>query len=317
MTGTLILISRFDDPHADLVKSAAARRGVHLQNLRLGLEHRAYSVRSDSFDVKIFQADEEYSAELLRESDVLFLPFAVNHLPWVASAGNEFKTREWNATVESALLQWWDATGRRWLIGPTAPMLQDRKLYLLRTADRLFGELAIPEAQVGTHFSSFSNRGRLVAKAVNAWQQVNERQYFNTSELSDEHIHRIRANGNIAPVVIQRFIPHVSELRVYCARGALFIVQIDAEGPSPVDFRLLGRHTGTAREVTDKLSPKVCEALMELCRHLSIEYCCFDFIVDQDGGTLHLTDINPTGSWRYLARDFDVDVTDFVLDNAR
>ncbi|NMN98462.1 ATP-grasp domain-containing protein [Antrihabitans stalactiti] len=297
-----------------MITKRAASLGIEIRHLRLGLIDKYYTVRSANYGLTIDFDNFEYSAQSAEQSEVLFLPFDVSNPPWVNPQGSDFTTREWNTTIECALLQWWDACDRNWLIAPGAQVLQDRKIYLLNLAGQIEPELTIPATHLGTRFPGLDIDNRFVGKALNAWQQVHKGRFFNTTELSAGQILALSQGGNNTPIMIQRYVPHKCELRIYFARGKFACVKVDSGTSELSDFRLLTTDTGSAEFYQECLPRDIMKGLIELCRRINVFYCCFDFIVDESS-QLWLTDINPTGSWRYLSRDFDIDVTSFILDN--
>lgn len=95
------------------------------------------------------------------------------------------------------------------------------------------------------------------------------------------------------PVIVQEYIDHDAELRVYYVAGQVYGFQIvKAE---PADPWL---HGDQVRVSVANPMPKVIQASRQLASALSMRYCAFDFLI-RDGQPIFL-EMNPEGDWRWF-----------------
>lgn len=310
----LVLISHMLNRQNELVKAAAYRRGAEVFHLELGNRPERYEVKSEGLDVRIKYNDIEFCAENFVDTRVLYLPFDVSRPHFVGGVLSDFDSREWNALFSSFVWNWYEGDSSLWLIRPDALEMQDRKVNLLWTVSRLnLRTLKIPTTRLGNRFE-LDRSQQLVAKSINAWQEVAPGRYFNTTWLSKDQTAVLSSKGSTTPVIIQTWLPHLKELRVYVAREALYAVSIRAS-EHIADFRMLKKGQELHPVTQELLDGQVRDELILVCRSLSLDYCVFDVMVEDGSADLYLCDINPTGSWSYLMRDFGLDITDFVLDH--
>ncbi|MFH5232486.1 hypothetical protein [Antrihabitans spumae] len=310
----LVLISRWDDPHNSSILGIARRRNIHVRHLRLGLASSDYVIDSHGFGLQVHCDGITFDLQSSDTPDVLFLPLVVKRRNIVEDVSSSFSAREWNAVFDSMFMQSWARWPNRWLIKPGADVMQNQKLFLMHRAVGIATTLAIPDTNIGTKIDSMHLDRRTVAKAINSWQEISSGRYFNTTELSEQQMAELSDKGLQTPGMVQEFIEHRVEFRVYVVRGVCIAVRIEPEIP-PIDFRLLKPADSTSVHIVDRLPSGVDSDLVAICAALRLDFCCFDVSVENESGHPYLTDINPTGSWHYLNRDFGVDVTELILDN--
>jgi hypothetical protein len=306
-TGVLV-IARNDDPHVPLITTALTDLGRSYAVLPIGMDRTHYRV-SGAFPSLTLDADGRRfrPAEFAR---VLYLPMAVNRPPQVACDGDAFSAREWTSVLESLLMMWAHQQPDAWLIRPGAEILQDRKLALL--AKSVEAGLLLPSTLVSNLVTEADLEplgGRVIAKAINAWQEIRPGQFFNTTDLTKPARRRITEAGQLAtPALLQSFVEHEAEYRCYCVDGEMLMVLLDI-APDAVDARLPGSVTDV-RLVDDQ--PELARKLLDLTTGLGLSYCCYDVLADS-GGQHWVTDVNPVGSWAYLRAEHGFDLTPRIL----
>ncbi|WP_256788550.1 RimK family alpha-L-glutamate ligase [Frankia sp. AvcI1] len=310
MTAEVLVIGRHDDQHVARCAAVLGAAGRTCEVLWLGLARQRYRIHGDLASMELGLDGRRYPLADYRH--VLCLPMAVNRPSMVDTDGDEFGEREWNALLRSVLVRSAAHSPAAWLIHPDADLLQDRKIALLQCAARACPELAIPPTVITNELldADVALLGdRIVVKPINAWQEVSPGRYFNTTLLTDAALAKIRQVGPLdTPTIFQRFLPHSIEYRCYCVHNAVLTVRLQV-APGSADSRLPGASQG-ATVTTDEQD--FAPALREITRSLRVHYCCFDMVMDGSGRSW-LTDINPTGSWRYLENQFDCDLTSWIL----
>ena len=98
-----------------------------------------------------------------------------------------------------------------------------------------------------------------------------------------------------APVIVQEYVEHDVELRIYYLNGQIHGFEIDKE--SPADPWLAPDRVGV-RPVPPP--PAVATATRLLATAMSLRYGAFDFLV-RDGTPVFL-EVNPDGDWRWAER---------------
>jgi hypothetical protein len=308
MSTPVLVIARDDDPHVPLITAALDDLGRSCAVLPIGLDRARYRV-SGAFPSLALDVDDQriQPAEFSR---VLYLPMAVNRPPLVTCADDPFGAREWTSVLESLFMMWARQRPEAWLIRPGAEILQDRKLALL--AQSVEAGLLLPPTLVSnliTERDLESLGGRVIAKAINAWQEIRPGQFFNSTDLEKGAQRRIVEAGQLAtPALLQSFVPHEAEYRCYCVDGEMVMVLLDI-APDVVDARLPSAVTG-ARLVSGQ--SELAGKLLGLTAGLGLSYCCYDVLVDS-GGQHWVTDINPVGSWAYLRAEHGLDLTPPIL----
>ena len=101
--------------------------------------------------------------------------------------------------------------------------------------------------------------------------------------------------GSGPPVIVQEYIEHDTELRIYYLNGRLHGFEIDKR--SPADLWTAADRVGV-RYVTPPAS--VAAATRLLATAMSLHYGAFDFLVR--GGSPVFLEVNPDGDWQWAER---------------
>lgn len=220
-----------------------------------------------------------------------------------------FSEREWTSLIEGALLTEERQSRSTWLNTPSSTLLTGNKLSLtLRAAH---AGLSVPPFSVSTpvRFPSTSHPD-LVAKAISADERIDAVRHFPTSLLSPEDLRGLPGSRTPTPSLLQEYVPHAMELRVFYALDKFLALALTSSGEQ-VDIRYTPRA---------KLSPKVHDLpegfrqrLADFVRAFGLDYCTFDVVVSDDGSPA-LLDITPNGDWDYFESDAEPLVTEFLAD---
>ncbi len=114
-----------------------------------------------------------------------------------------------------------------------------------------------------------------------------------------------------APVLLQRRVPKVADIRVTAVGRRLFAVRITVPADAPIDFR----QTEPQRcgfEVID-LPAGVADRLVAYLEHWGLRFGAFDLAEDHDG-RLWFLECNPAGQWGWLEPPTGLDITGTLLD---
>jgi hypothetical protein len=159
------------------------------------------------------------------------------------------------------------------------------------------GRIAVPRTVVTTdprHAARLIDAPRLIVKA--AGEHFVEAEpgrlsgIFPTVVSRDELAYRAAPGP---PVVVQEYVEHDAELRVYYADGALECFEVGKLAPAD-PWLVPGRVSAKVRA----LPPAVAAAARFLAAALSLRYAAFDFLLRGDIPVF--LEANPDGDWRWL-----------------
>jgi hypothetical protein len=157
---------------------------------------------------------------------------------------------------------------------------------------------------------SFVGRGRTIMKAVAEArvQSFNEERVGKTVEIdATSDLDAVRPT----PVLLQRRVDKVADVRVTAVGHHLFPVRITTPPDSPLDFRLTDAAL-CRYEVLD-LPADVTAGLLAYLDHWGLRFGAFDLAEDADG-RLWFLECNPAGQWAWLERPTGLDITTALLD---
>lgn len=247
------------------------------------------------------------SLETAAGACLIALPFAVNRPPLVAEAEG-FALREWHTSITSLLRIWGEVNHEGWQVSFDALELQDSKPFLLWLAGR-FG-LAIPTWEV---YRGIRLPDPLVGKAINAYQEVAPSTYYSTRKIPSETRQALRRTSLDTPALTQEYIEHDTELRVYVSGSREVAAMLKRKTRQSIDdFRTARTLDLQCTRVDDVQAYLDVEKVRSYMNHLQLRYCAFDFLLLRDRALL--VDVNPVGSWAYLAHDFGLDLTSEIVE---
>ncbi len=173
--------------------------------------------------------------------------------------------------------------------------------------------LSVPETLVTTdptRARTFVASGRTILKAVaEARVQIgDEESVGNTVEIDDTFdLEQVRPT----PVLLQRRVDKVADIRVTAIGHRLFSVRIVTPDGAPLDFRLTDPHQ-CRFEVVD-LPPRIAVALAAYLDRWGLRFGAFDLAEDADG-RLWFLECNPAGQWAWMEGPTGLDITGALLD---
>ena len=114
-----------------------------------------------------------------------------------------------------------------------------------------------------------------------------------------------------APVLLQRRVPKVADIRITAVGKRLFPVRITTPEGAPIDFRVTDPGQ-CGFEVID-LPAAVAARLSLYMRRWPLRFGAFDLAEDRDG-ELWFLECNPAGQWGWLEKPTGLDISSAVLD---
>lgn len=119
------------------------------------------------------------------------------------------------------------------------------------------------------------------------------------------------AEVEVAPVLLQREISKVADLRITAIGRELFAVRITAPPDSPLDVRMADADS-CRYEVVD-LDPQLSAALGTYLDWWGLRFGAFDLAEDA-AGMIWFLECNPAGQWAWLEPFTDLDMTRALVD---
>ncbi|WP_329007700.1 hypothetical protein OG271_18510 [Micromonospora rifamycinica] len=110
--------------------------------------------------------------------------------------------------------------------------------------------------------------------------------------------HRLRGANPLAPapVLVEEFVPHQQELRVYLIGGQVYGYRVSKRSPDDPWLR-----PGTVRVSAVAVPAPVAAAARTLGDFWDLPYAAFDFLVDHSGEPV-LLELDPHGDWCWFER---------------
>ena len=307
----LILIGWEGDEHLKLLATLADHLKLSTSQLVLGRQPQDYSVTGDEAGTSITFEHSIFDEKRLAKANVMFLKFGLNAPETVQlldGPAAAFERREWRALFFSTFEIWQCNSDSPWFMSDRNLLLQDRKLWLLRLAGSMGAR--VPYYTFGTSVHPRASEVPSVAKAINAWQEISPGRYFNTSRLSMTMAKQLPSQL-VTPVILQDYVPHQREWRMYVVGQKVFGVELRTERQLD-DFRLAREGDIAARQL--EYVPEHLESLLLACtRALDLLFCCFDVVPGERETEFWLLDVNPAGSWDYLHIEYGVDLSPEIL----
>ncbi|HEX5927887.1 MAG TPA: hypothetical protein VFY48_00660 [Solirubrobacterales bacterium] len=202
----------------------------------------------------------------------------------------------WSESSE-ALLGVWYTLSCFWMNPPLGDEAAQRKVHQLRIAEAV--GLSVPETLVtneperAREFVERHGPGQVVRKAFRILEEApRETALVNRSDLA------LIDSVRYAPVIFQRFVPAVEDLRVTVVDGEVLAARIRTDPGHGVDYRA-GLETA-AVEATS-LPDEVCERLLALMSRLGISFGAIDLRLTPEGEYVFL-EVNPAGEYLFVSR---------------
>jgi glutathione synthase/RimK-type ligase-like ATP-grasp enzyme len=202
----------------------------------------------------------------------------------------------WSEANE-ALLGVWYSLECFWMNPPTADEVAQRKIKQLAIARRV--GLSIPDTLVtnepdaAREFIEKHGLGRVVRKAFRNIADAPRE----TSLVRREDV-ALLDTVRYTPVIFQRFVPAVLDLRVTIVEDDIFAAAITSETQYEADYR---PGLNTAKVVPYTLPTEVANKLLELMRIFGLKYGAIDLRVTPDGDHVFL-EVNPAGEYLFISQ---------------
>lgn len=211
----------------------------------------------------------------------------------------------------AAIGGFWRLVADRCVSPPDALQAARWKLPQLRLARRL--GFQVPDTLVTTDptaIAAFRAASRTVVKAVqDARVAVGaQERYGFARELADDEP---MAGAAAAPVLVQRLVTKVADVRVTVVGTRIFPVRITTPADRPIDFREAGSDSSAFEVAT--LSITASTACVRFVEAYGLRFGAFDFAEDVDG-SLWFLECNPSGQWAWLERRTGLPITAALMD---
>jgi hypothetical protein len=196
-----------------------------------------------------------------------------------------------------ALLGVWYTLPCFWMNPPLGDEAAQRKVHQLRLA-QLVG-LSVPDTLVtndpaeARSFIEQHGPGRVIRKAFRNIQEA-PRQTAIVGEAELPLLEGVR----YAPVIFQRFVPAVADLRVTVVDGEVFAAEIRSDSDHQIDYRM---GLGSASVQGCSLPDEVADRLRRLMEHLGVTFGAIDMRLTAEGDYVFL-EINPAGEYLFISQ---------------
>lgn len=227
--------------------------------------------------------------------------------PELDRADRVFAQQEAVAAIGGA----WRVLADRCVSSPDAMQAARWKVSQLRVAADV--GLPVPETLVTNEPSAaagFASSGPTVAKAVAEVRTETEDETLVGDVFAVDGTFEPES-VRMTPVLLQRRVDKVADVRVTAVGRKLFVVRIVLPDGAPLDFRQT--EPGDCRYETVDV-PEVVEArLKAYLRVFGLRFGAFDMAEDRDG-ILWFLECNPAGQWGWLEPLAGINVTDALLE---
>ncbi|MEV0581332.1 hypothetical protein [Nonomuraea sp. NPDC050310] len=267
-----VFLARERDPEVDALRAGLWRLGI--PSLRAGL------------DTPVLVDDEGLRCDGMRPTVVWLRHLSPRAAPeHPATAVRRYRSDAWRALLGQLAL----CAGAP-VLG-TGPGL----LHQLATARDL--GIRVPRTLVTTHPATDVDRlrsARVVAKALDSHAVEAAPGLLAAAFARIAPRDEVRAWPRQAPLVLQEYVPHSTELRVYHLRGELHAFRVVKDSPEA-----LWLAEETVEVTACPVPPPVATATRRLAEALGLTYAAFDFLLDGSREPVFL-EANVTGDWRWF-----------------
>jgi glutathione synthase/RimK-type ligase-like ATP-grasp enzyme len=291
---TILILSNLEDVHAQAVMRALAARGARAELIDLSEfpTELALSLAFDDGRRRFTLRRRGGGALDLDSIDAVWWrrPQAFSPPPGLDQAGRQLVFSESNTAFQGL----YQSLTAFWINEPARDAVAAHKPYQLALAQQI--GLDIPPTLMTNDVEDANafwrrHEGEVIYKQFlalpNAWRE--------TRRLKPEDEAHAEAIAH-APVIFQKHVPAVADLRVTAIAGELFAAATDvrnAEYPQDVRYNLAARY-----EAHD-LPLEIAAKLRELMRRLGLVYGAIDLRLTPEGQYVFL-EINPAGQFLYI-----------------
>lgn len=305
MTQILVVTNSYDDPHVEAVREEVEAHGSTLVRLDSNLLVSGISQITFDYQDGFSTVTITNPNGVIKSHDIdsvwLRKPYGFGDVGFVESIVDPVQRavaeKELTATLGGlfAILE-----DRYWLNRPYMVERAKLKPYQLFVARKV--GLVAPETIITCEplvAKAFCSQGPTVFKPLSQALLKYQDQTLSveTTLMTDAHI------GNLdlirsQPVLLQRCIDKLYELRVTYVHGQLFVARQELTSthvPRTVDWRSL-QGTPESIYLPGEVSADTARKIKLLMQELNLGYGALDFAVDQDGNEYFL-EVNPNGQW--------------------
>jgi hypothetical protein len=219
-------------------------------------------------------------------------PFVL-HPEIVDEAGRLFAWSE----CHEAMAGIWYTLPCYWMNPPLGDEVAQRKIHQLRLAQQI--GLAVPVTMITNDpaqaklFVGDHGPGNVIRKAFrNIEQAPRQTAFVGVADLAA--LDGVR----YAPVIFQRYVPAVADLRITIVDGEVFAAEIRSDADHQVDYRP-GLHLARVRPAA--LPDTVADRLQQLMKLLNVSFGAIDMRLTPEGEYVFL-EINPAGEYLFVSR---------------
>lgn len=303
MPTVLVLTNSYDDAHVNAVTEHIHLMGgkvfrVDTDRLLSGEQNIAWDCQSSS--CRIVQ-DRGGSFDLFNVSAVWFRkPFGFGKHGFAERSiddpvQREVVEREVHDVIDGLCLS---LSSRRWINHPKDMSLARLKPFQLQLAHSV--GLAVPDSIITNDPATartFCGRFATVFKMLSSQslEYSDKTYYVDTTLMTDGLIERLDFIRS-QPILLQRCIDKIAELRVTYVDGEVFVAkQTVTVDTSQVDWRSLQNAPGSTYEPSS-IPSRLITQIRSLMERLNLKFAAIDFAVDRDE-TLWFLEVNPNGQW--------------------
>lgn len=303
-----LIISSTIDYSTDLVCYELEKRG--LSYLRLNRDSFSdyrllYNLTLGTLSVEI--DGNAYLIEASKLISVFFrAPVFLRNMGKLYTLQEQLQRSQWSSFLRNLIV----FNRAKWINHPVSTYNAENKLYQLQAASQC--GLIVPETYVGNVLpSTIDPNGMYAVKSLDAalFYENGQEMFTYTVMLSGTELTHSALQD--APVIIQKYLQHKTDIRVTFVGGSLFPVAITSNMQNiEDDWRKTDKNSleYTAIELPLDLQSK----LLELMNLLQLNFGGIDLAKVQDD--YYFIEVNPTGEWGWLTTKSGVGIDAAIVD---
>ncbi|MFR1723042.1 hypothetical protein [Emergencia timonensis] len=303
-----LIISSTIDYSTDLVCCELEKRG--LSYLRLNRDsfsdyHLLYDLALGTLSVKI--DSRTYLIEASKLRSVFFrAPVFLRNMGKLYTLQEQLQRSQWSSFLRNLIV----FNRAKWINHPVSTYNAENKLYQLQAATQC--GLIVPETYVGNVQPAIIDPNCMYAvKSLDAALFYENGQEMFTYTVMISGTELINSELQDAPVIIQKYLQHKTDIRVTFVGGSLFPVAITSNMQNiEDDWRKTDKNSleYTAIELPLDLQSK----LLKLMKHLQLNFGGIDLAKVQDD--YYFIEVNPTGEWGWLTAKAGAGIDAAIVD---
>lgn len=184
-------------------------------------------------------------------------------------------------------------------------LLEHNKLHQMRHATAV--GLKVPETIVSndiTEIIKFSKKhgDKVACKPLRHTNLANENDIpvgIYTQMVTTQDFIGREKSISISPMIVQKYIEKTVELRITIIGHHIFVCEIHSQDSEKTKHDWRRYDFDNVKHCIHILPQEIAHAILELMRHLRLNFGAMDFILDQDGQYIFL-EVNPTGQYGWI-----------------